>query len=197
MTPTVSEQQQAIVAAALDLLASGGPQALRVRDIAAAAGCTTMTVYSRFGGKDGIVEAIYIDGFRRFTHALDQASHGSLEDRAERLGLAYRTWALENAGPYQVMFTQAVPGFVPSEEAAVVALGSFHVLVEAVEAQQAAALLRQGDATEIAWAHWGMSHGLVMLELAGIQPTIGPVAAETIYRNALQATVRGFAPDDQ
>ena len=109
--------------------------------------------------------------------------------------MAYRTWALENPGPYQVMFTQAVPGFTPSEDAATVAMGSFQVLLDAIEAQQAAGRFRPTDAIEIAWAHWGMSHGLVMLELGGMRPTPGPVVAEAIYRNAVHATIRGFAPD--
>lgn len=153
-----------------------------------------MTVYSRFGGKDGLIEAIYLDGFTRFTHALQGAATAPIDERAERLGMAYRTWALANPGSYQVMFTEAVPGFAPSDEAAFVALGSFQVLVDAVEAQQVAGHLRPGDPHEIAWAQWGLTHGLVMLELAGIQPSEEPVEAETIYRNALHATVRGFAP---
>ena len=92
------------------------------------------------------------------------------------------------------MFTQAVPGFIPSDEATLVALGSFQVLLDAVQAQQAAGVLRAGDATEIAWAQWGLTHGLVMLEIAGVQPTSEPVLAETIYRNSMHAIVRGFAP---
>jgi AcrR family transcriptional regulator len=195
MSSTSSEQQHAILAAALKLLAHGGPQALRVRDIATTAGCTTMAVYSRFGGKDGIVEAIYVDGFHRFTQALEEAVNGRPADQGEQLGIAYRMWALENPGSYQIMFTQAVPGFTPSPEATLMALGSFQVLVDTVQAQQGAGHLRQGDATQIAWAQWGMSHGLVMLELAGIQPTEEPVAAEAVYRDGLHAAARGFAPD--
>jgi hypothetical protein len=34
-----------------------------------------------------------------------------------------------------------------------------------------------------------------MLELAGIQPTEEPVAAEAVYRDGLHAAARGFAPD--
>lgn len=194
MASTVSEQQHAIVAAALELLAQGGPQALRVRDIAAAAGCTTMTVYSRFGGKDGVVEAIYIDGFTRFKHALERAVDDAPDDDGEGLGMAYRAWALQNPGAYQVMFTEAVPGFVRSDSAALVAADAYSVLVDMVERRQASGHLRDGDPIEIAWTLWGISHGLVMLELAAIRPNSEPVAAEAIFRSALHATVRGLAP---
>jgi len=195
MSSTALEQQRAILSAALDLLRTGGPQALRVRDIAAAAGCTTMTVYSRFGGKDGIVEAIYVDGFRRFAQALKAAAHTSGSDRGESLGMAYRAWALENPGSYQVMFTEVVPRFSPGAEAGLVAGGAFQVLLDLVEAEQIAGHFRSGDVTEIAWALWGISHGLVMLELASIQPMDEPVVTEAIFRSALHATVRGFAPE--
>ncbi len=191
-TDAAERQQQTIVKAALELLEAGGPQALRVRDIAQAAGCTTMAVYSRFGGKDGVVDAIYIDGFRRFTEALEREAKRSLDDRAERLSTAYRRWAHANPGVYQVMFTEAVPGFVPSQEAMQVAHASFSVLLAAVEELQDDGRLRDGEPIEMAWALWGMSHGLVMLELAGIQPTAEPVAADGIYSSALAAVWRGF-----
>ncbi len=195
MSSIISEQQHAILGAALELLAAGGPQALRVRDIATTAGCTTMTVYSRFGGKDGIVEAIYVDGFRRFTQALKAAAQSSGDDRGEALGMAYRVWALENPGSYQVMFTEAVPGFSPSAEAGLVAGGAFQVLLDLVKAEQVAGRFHSGGVTEIAWALWGISHGLVMLELASIQPMDEPVVTEAIFRSALHAMVRGFAPE--
>lgn len=191
---TVLEQQRAILDAAHELLAAGGPQALRVRDIAEAANCTTMTVYSRFGGKDGVVEAMYIDGFERFTQALQDELTTGRHDQALRMGLAYRDWALANPGSYQIMFTEAVPGFVPSEEATLVAQASFGVLLGSVENAQANGQIRPGDPTEIAWALWGIAHGLVMLEIAGMQPNNSVSDPAAVYVDALDATFRGFAP---
>ncbi len=194
MSTDVTEQQRAILTAALELLATGGPQALRVRDIAEAAGCTTMAVYSRFGSKDGVVDAIYIDAFRRFTEALSRERGGATHDRAMRLGLAYRKWARANPGAYLVMFTEAVPGFTPSETAVEVAVKSFDVLLSAVEDLQADGQMRDGDPTEAAWALWGMAHGLVMLELAGIQPAGQMLAVDDVYSTALAAVRQGFSP---
>ena len=192
-------QQEAIVSAALALLASGGPQALRVRDIAEAAGYTTMTVYSRFGGKDGVIEAIYVDGYRRFADALRQSrptnvpAADSLE-YAHNMGSVYRDWALSNPGSYQVMFTEAVPGFAPSEDAAGIASEAFSVLIEMVQSLQMQGHFHVGDPMGIALAIWGMAHGLVMLELSGIGQRDGHPGFESVYTNAMVATVRGFAP---
>ncbi|MGZ4674264.1 MAG: TetR/AcrR family transcriptional regulator, partial [Ilumatobacteraceae bacterium] len=54
-----------LLKAASDLLATEGPAALTVRRIATAAGVSTMNVYSRFGGKDGVVEHLFVEGFHR------------------------------------------------------------------------------------------------------------------------------------
>lgn len=191
---TILEQQQAILDAATALLASGGPQALRVRDIADAADCTTMAVYSRFGGKDGIVEAIYVDGFRRFADAMRTELSGPDDDRTIRMGQVYRSWALANPGSYQIMFTEAVPGFAPSAEAGNIAFESFAVLQGAVAHDQAAGRLRSGGTPEIAWALWGVAHGLVMLELAGMQPDSSDADPAVVYLQALQASFDGFRP---
>ena len=61
----------ALLAAAHRLLAEDGPEALTVRRIAGEAGMSTMNVYSRFGGKDGVIDELYADGYRRLVAAID------------------------------------------------------------------------------------------------------------------------------
>lgn len=188
------QQRHDIFLAAQRLLASGGPEALRVRTIADAAGCSTMAVYSRFGGKNGIVDAIYIDGFTRLNQALRDEKRAMTEFRMQGRGLAYRLWALANPGAYQIMFSQAVPGFAPSAAAAQVAAESFQVLVVTVRDQQREGLIRAGDAGEIAWAVWGVTHGLVMLELANMSAPMSSADFESVYVSAMDAIVKGYAP---
>ena len=53
------------------VLAGSGPDALTVRRIATEASMSTMNVYSRFGGKDGVIDELYSDGFRRLVTAID------------------------------------------------------------------------------------------------------------------------------
>src|SRR5688500_17526276 len=65
------EVAQTLLKAASDVLAAEGATALTVRRIAAEAGVSTMNVYSRFGGKDGIVEHLFIEGFSRLRDAQD------------------------------------------------------------------------------------------------------------------------------
>jgi AcrR family transcriptional regulator len=75
-TPTL-EVREALLRAARELLAEGGPAALGVRDIAGRAGVAPMGVYKRFGSKNGIIDELF-----RHRNAFDR-----LVD-AVRLGLA-------------------------------------------------------------------------------------------------------------
>ena len=78
---------QALLTAARDLLASESPTALTVRRIAAAAGVGTMNVYSRFGGKDGVLDELFGDGLRRLDEQMAAAPSTTdpLADLASRV----------------------------------------------------------------------------------------------------------------
>src|SRR4051794_6770721 len=112
--------RQALLDTASRLLVTEGPQSLTMRRVAAEAGCSTTVLYNTFGAKNGIAEALYREGFARFSKKLASVPH--TEDPVERLialGRAYRDNAKENPSYYGVMFGGAIPGFVPSEQALV------------------------------------------------------------------------------
>ena len=64
-----------LVQAALTVLQRDGAAALTVRNITAEAGCSTTGIYTYFGGKNGLVEAIFVEGFESFDAAI-RAVHG-------------------------------------------------------------------------------------------------------------------------
>lgn len=162
---------EALVAAAIDLLAAEGPGALTVRNLAARAGCSTMGVYSRFGGKDGVVDAVFAEGFRRLTEAmrLVPITDDPVAD-LERCGRAYRTFAIANPTHYRVMFGEAVPGFQASDGSVVIAHESLGLLEQRVARCLDAGLFDPafGTAEDLAHSFWAASHGLVSLELSGM-----------------------------
>ncbi|TML08874.1 MAG: TetR/AcrR family transcriptional regulator [Actinobacteria bacterium] len=195
MARALDEQGQALLEAASRLLADDGADALTVRRIAADAGCSTMGVYSRFGNKDGVVDHLFIEGFRRLIAAMDSVgdSGNPLEDM-HQCGLAYRRNALENATYYLVMFARAVPGFVPSDEARTVSYSSFERLVERVRRCQDAGQYVDGSPEAMAEVIWGAIHGHVMLELVGMQATDDDPAAR--YDHMLALIEQGFRKPD-
>jgi AcrR family transcriptional regulator len=192
MPRALDEQGEALLEAASHLLASEGAGALTVRRIAADAGCSTMGVYSRFGNKDGVVDHLYMEGFRRLIDAM--ASVGATDDPLadlRRCGQAYRRNAIENATYYLVMFARAVPGFVPSDEARLVSYESFERLVDRVRRCQDAGVYVDGSPHAMAEVIWGAIHGHVMLELVGMKATDDDPAQR--YEHLLELIDRGFA----
>src|SRR3954451_9311460 len=160
--------RRALLDTASRLLVKEGPQALTMRRVAAEAGCSTTVLYTAFGAKSGIAEALYREGFARFRKKLAAVPHTS--DPLQRLlalGHAYRENAKENPTYYGVMFGGAIPGFVPSEEAVTEAAPTLQTLIYQVQVCMDAGALEPGDAQAVAEVLWAPTHGAVSLELAG------------------------------
>ena len=90
----------AMLDAAGALLHSEGPQALTTRRLADAVGTSTQAIYTLFGGKEGIVRAMYREGFDRLEQCLAEVpSAAAPPDYLLGLGRAYRTAALRSGLP--------------------------------------------------------------------------------------------------
>ena len=189
----MADTRDALLRAASTLLAKEGPSALTVRRIAAEAGVSTMGVYSRFGGKDGVVDVLLRDGFDDLSAAMDAV--GQTDDPLadlQRCCRAYREFGLSNPTRYRLMFEGTVPDFVPSEESIASASASFDRLVERVGRCVDAAALLPGDPAEIAASLWAASHGLISLELSGRKPVA--VGGDDPYERTMAAMIRGLSP---
>jgi AcrR family transcriptional regulator len=168
----------ALVDAALTVLQRDGAAALTVRNITAQAGCSTTGVYTYFRGKNGLVEAIFVEGFESF----DRAVKPLLEaDDIVGAGRAYRQWALANPTQYMVMFGRAVPDFTPSDPARGRALESFYDLAEAIRRANSSI-----DFGERAFHVFATVHGYVMLELSGMGAQTRE-ESDHLYERALSA----------
>jgi len=171
-----------------------GAEALTVRRISAVAGCSTMGLYSRFGGKEGLVDHLFREGFVGLGEAMDAVNPDLPALSALRVcGRAYRSYALAHTSHYHVMFTGAVPGFQPSSESQAVAHGTFERLVSNVTRAQAEGVMRADVAPDvIAEVVWATIHGFVMLELVGMDKA--SCSPSELYELVLDQIVRGWAP---
>ena len=191
--------RRTLLDAASRLLLAEGPGALTMRRVAGAVGCSTTVLYTLFGGKEGLADALYREGFERLRRRLEAVDVGDPLERLRALADAYRENALAERAYYGVMFQQAIPGFRPSAGSLAAAGASLEVLARAVEAAMDAGALRPGDPRPVAEVLWAAVHGVVSLELAGHFPNPG-VAAERFRALASAAilphlpTVRGTTP---
>lgn len=190
-----ADTRSSILAAAIEILHASGAGALTVRSVATAAGCSTTGVYTWFGGKNGLVEAIFIDGFKRFGESLLAARAAASADKPlAGLAEAYRDWALANPTHYMVMFGRAVPDFEPSEGALMIARGTFATLVET-----ASVSLRDqqvvGTPEDIAHHLWAGMHGYVSLELAGMDMARSAAVRTARFQQGVRLLLRGLGTD--
>ncbi len=171
--------RRVVLDAGLAVLGRDGAAGLTVRAVAAQAGCSTTGVYTYFGGKHGLVEAMYLEGFLSFReHLATPLASGDLIEAGHR----FRRWALANSTHYLVMFGRAVPDFEPGEEAMAAAQAAFTDLIDAVAAAGAT------DAFGSAYHLFATVHGYVMLELVGMGPA-DPDQLDAMYEIGLSRCV--------
>ncbi|YCU74498.1 TetR/AcrR family transcriptional regulator [Mycobacteroides abscessus] len=183
-----------LVSAAVRLLNEQGPDALQTRKIAAAAGTSTMAVYTYFGGMRELIAEVAEAGLRQFAEA-QTAVEQSDDVIADFMltGMAYRQFAIDYPHMYRLMFgvTSAHGVNAPRRNM----FDTSHVTPEHPSAaylfrcvQRAMAAGRidgsPEDAAKVAATaakFWTVMHGFVMLELAGFWgedgAAVGPVLA--------------------
>jgi AcrR family transcriptional regulator len=207
MTPATSPTERNVRAellhAAVAILNEDGPDALQTRKIAAAAGTSTMAVYTHFGGMPALIAAVADEGLRQFDVALTMPATSDPVADLMATGIAYRRYAIERPHMYRLMFgsTSAHGINAPAHDLMTLTVAeindhypSFAHVVRGVHRCMAAGRIVAGspadDASVVAVAaqFWSSIHGFVMLELAGFYgaqgSAVGPVLA-TLTTNLL------------
>ena len=160
--PRPATTRETLLQTALRLLEAHGPAALRVRDLAAAAGQSTIGVYHHFGSKQGLLEQLYLHGFDRLADRLNGVpSGGRGRDELLDFALAYRGFAVDNEALYGLMFERATPDFIPSDTSRLAGLSTFEMLATRIGEWRPDSTDPAADAHLV----WAAMHGLVTIEL--------------------------------
>ncbi|MGX2993397.1 TetR/AcrR family transcriptional regulator [Streptomyces sp. JNUCC 64] len=176
-----------LVACATEMLATRPRESVTVRSVAVAAEASTTAVYSLFGGKDGLIDAVRDRAVAGLFRDLSEVpASGAPLDDLYALAAAYRRWGRGHRHLYTVLFG-GVRSFDPS--GTVGAGDPIRPLLAAIDRASAASVLA-GETTPIALSLWATLHGLVTLELAG---ALDDATAEAAFGPAVRAAVRGWA----
>ena len=169
--------KEALIEAARRFIAERGLGGFTLVDAARLVGVTPAALYRHFRGREALVEEVAFRGFKDLAERLARALRGGGTplERFTRMGEAYLTFAEQEPGYYEAMFSArpsdgACPPFGPSgapddgkgEQA-------FDLLVKGLEAA-----FPQGfgsvDPRFLALEVWALSHGIATLAAAGQLP---------------------------
>jgi len=170
---TLAERRRHIIEVAARLLVEEGAHGLSLRHLAREVGGSTQLIYTLFGGKPGLADELYAEGFRRLNAAmiaaLDDAPPIGDPDRICALGRAYREFARAQPDMFSVMFGRAIPGFTPASRTRHTGRSAtFGIVVDTVAECLAAGTLVGGTAEDIARLCWVTGHGVASLEAGGL-----------------------------
>ena len=158
--------REALIDAALMLLAEKGPGAFTIAEAARLAGVSSAAPYRHFRDAEALLAAVAERGYERFAAALAQAWDDGRPDplRAfEALGQAYLAFARREPALYAAMFETHV-AFDASPSLPAAAERAFAVLRQAAERLTATLPEAQRPPSLMMSLHiWALSHGIASL----------------------------------
>jgi len=159
--------REALLQAAIQLIAEVGPAGFTLREVARRAGVSHNAPYRHFPDREDLLAAVAAQGFRELNEAMLEAvtHHRSSVGRLKGAGLAYVEFALRRPEHFTVMFDAAVSKHrtPDSTEAAERAFGTLLTLVKSCQDENR---LPSVDVRQLALLAWSMVHGIAKLATA-------------------------------
>jgi AcrR family transcriptional regulator len=187
----VAEFRARLCAVAQHRFARHGPEAVSMRQLAEALGCSPMTPYRYFRNKNDILAAVRAAAFDRFAAAMERATSstpGDLLAMSRAVGDTYIRFAFDEPDAYRLMFDlsqphpERYPALVRATARARATMSvPFKALVDAG--------IFSGDPERLGFIFWATMHGLIMLHFAGKLPETPDFS--TLQREARRLLVGG------
>ena len=154
--------KERILHSASEIFVSDGFDALSVRNIAQKAGLSTIGIYSHFKGKQGIIDALFIDACEKLYQAIDAAQGNTSSDKVidacERIVL----FSKHHRAHYQLIFGNTEGHTTLSDEAS----QAFQKLENSLITLTAAIPKRtpsESKAYSLGSQIWALVHGFISL----------------------------------
>jgi AcrR family transcriptional regulator len=185
-----------IIDAAARLLAADGAGAVSARRVAREVGTSTMTVYTHFGGMDGVRRQVMRRGFAAFGAelTLSRVTDDPVADWMTQ-GWGYRRFAIRHPDLYRVMFGAGLTAFKLGDPADFeAAMSTFLALLDRIKACVDAGRWQVRDIATAGEAVWAAAHGHMTIELTGYFAALGrdPVRS---FSEILTRLSRGFGDE--
>jgi len=188
--------KEALVRAALELIAEKGPAGFTFADAARWAGVSPAAPYRHYRDRDALLADVAQRGFEAFTAALAKAwddGRPDVHSAFDRLGKAYREFAKREPAYYSAMFEAGVP-LDADPKLRETGERAFAVLRDAAE-RLVALMPAKGrpPALMVALHIWSMTHGVASLFGRGDAARRAlPMAPEELLEAAVLIYLRGL-----
>ena len=187
--------RQALVEAALTLIAANGPTGFTLSEAAKAADVTPAAVYRHFAGRDELLAEVARQGYDIFAALMEYAyADGKPTALAafEATGRAYLAFARKYPGHYMAMFESGL-SLNAYPDLALVAQKARDVLEMAAEKLSQHMPLGKRPPASMFSAHvWAMSHGVVELYMRGAPGAKSPYTPEDLLEAGIGIYLRGL-----
>lgn len=187
--------RQALVEAALGLIAEKGPTGFTLSEAAKAVEVTPAAVYRHFAGRDDLLAEVARQGYDIFAALMEFAyDNGKPTALAafEATGRAYLAFARKYPGHYKAMFESGI-SFNAHPELAQMAQKARAVQERAAQSlSQHLPADRRPPASMFSAHVWAMSHGVVELYLRGSPGAKAPFSPEDLLETGIGIYLRGL-----
>jgi AcrR family transcriptional regulator len=188
--------KEALLRAALELIAQKGPGGFTFAEAARWAGVSPAAPYRHFRDRDELLASVALRGFHQFEAVLTQAWDEGRPDvlfALDRLGKAYLDFAHKEPAYYSAMFEAGIPPATnpelreAGERAFAVLRGAAEKLCAEIPAQH------RPPALMVALHIWAMAHGIASLFGRGdaARRTL-PMSAEELLEAQVLVYLRGL-----
>lgn len=181
-----NDVRERLLSEAGQMVLERGVPGLSLREVATRAGTSTSAIYSLFGSKSALLDALLESAYRSF--AEDQESVPVTDDPVTDialLGWRYLEWAREHRTYFHLMFGGALVGLEASADVEAAMLRAAVPLRAGVERAQAAGKFRDDDTDTMVAGLWAQVHGLAILGEHGLLEGVEPL-------DAAYPTIRGL-----
>ena len=157
--------REKVLAAALQIIATDGPDAVSMREVARRSGVSHQAPYHHFGDRAGIFAAITEDGYTMLAERFAAVLSSDVAP-SRRCFEAYVSMAVEHPAHFRVMFRRDICGVNTHETTRAAADIAYAGLLQMVERTIGRP---SGKKESVTWATlmWSSAHGLATLLVDG------------------------------
>jgi AcrR family transcriptional regulator len=178
------------------IVAEHGLAALSIRAVADAAHTTTRAVYSTFGSKDGLIDALAQTAFEFLYTEIEKLpeTNDPIRDAIDVAVKVFRRLVLDHPVLYRIAFQRVAPGLPAGPDVTAARQRAFAQLQGKIRRLEKAGLLGRTSLEEATVAIEAIMEGLANAELRGHTLPILPAGEERqAWRRALTTLIRGFS----